>query len=588
MAAIGNALAERHAARRVRDQGGPQGRSGRSSAWSRSTPGRAGPPTCTLRARDDRDRAAARRRLGRGSPGSRRSAPQTERDRPAPDVVLPPPGRRPAERGRGQVTVVVDAGRRRRRLPRPSRPSPSGRLAPHRPPRRRRARRPARAVRRHDRRRRARRPSTRWPACATSTRPSAAVGAPSAGRARPSADGRRSTVAVDAATARSARSSGHGGRSSAPSTSPLLLRGEGPGGRRRRRRPGRAFRIVRDELGVRGGPRPRHPPRLARRVPRDADGAPGTTSSGSMRVSTGCSRPGCGPIVELSFMPRGAGRRPRARGLRLHRDHLAAARPRGAGRTSSRRSFGTSSSGYGRDEVARWPFEVWNEPNLQVFWSGRQSDYFDLYDATARAVKARRRATPRRRAVDRRGRLGRRPARPRRPDRRPGRLRDDPHLRRAAARPAPDPRAVRASGPAAVVDRVGHQPDPRRAGQRQRLGRAARRPRDALGGRPAGRARLLGRLGPVRRARRARAPVPRRVRAADDRRPAQAAVLGHRAARAARRAGAGEPRSTATARGSLVEAWASRDDDGTASRSRSGTGRSTRPRPRATPPWAAA
>ena len=44
---------------------------------------------------------------------------------------------------------------------------------------------------------------------------------------------------------------------------------------------------------------------------------------------------------------------------------------------------------YGIDEVASWYFEVWNEPNLD-FWSGRpaQQTYFELYDHTARALKA--------------------------------------------------------------------------------------------------------------------------------------------------------------------------------------------------------
>ncbi|HEX8335104.1 MAG TPA: hypothetical protein VF621_00150 [Pyrinomonadaceae bacterium] len=43
---------------------------------------------------------------------------------------------------------------------------------------------------------------------------------------------------------------------------------------------------------------------------------------------------------------------------------------------------------YGRAEVRRWYFEVWNEPNLKdLFWSGDRDEYFKLYDATARAVK---------------------------------------------------------------------------------------------------------------------------------------------------------------------------------------------------------
>ncbi|MDR2895202.1 MAG: hypothetical protein LBV30_00885 [Propionibacteriaceae bacterium] len=43
---------------------------------------------------------------------------------------------------------------------------------------------------------------------------------------------------------------------------------------------------------------------------------------------------------------------------------------------------------YGADEVHGWPIEVWNEPNLAVFWKDADQDaYFRLYDATARAVK---------------------------------------------------------------------------------------------------------------------------------------------------------------------------------------------------------
>ncbi len=44
---------------------------------------------------------------------------------------------------------------------------------------------------------------------------------------------------------------------------------------------------------------------------------------------------------------------------------------------------------YGIDEVANWYFEVWNEPNLD-FWTGtpRQETYFELYDHTARDIKA--------------------------------------------------------------------------------------------------------------------------------------------------------------------------------------------------------
>jgi xylan 1,4-beta-xylosidase len=44
---------------------------------------------------------------------------------------------------------------------------------------------------------------------------------------------------------------------------------------------------------------------------------------------------------------------------------------------------------YGIDEVSKWYFEVWNEPNID-FWTGRpaQQTYFELYDHTAKALKA--------------------------------------------------------------------------------------------------------------------------------------------------------------------------------------------------------
>jgi hypothetical protein len=43
---------------------------------------------------------------------------------------------------------------------------------------------------------------------------------------------------------------------------------------------------------------------------------------------------------------------------------------------------------YGIEEVRRWYFEVWNEPNLQPFFrGGTQQQYFELYKASALAIK---------------------------------------------------------------------------------------------------------------------------------------------------------------------------------------------------------
>ena len=43
---------------------------------------------------------------------------------------------------------------------------------------------------------------------------------------------------------------------------------------------------------------------------------------------------------------------------------------------------------YGIAEVRQWFFEVWNEPNLDAFWTGGQNGYFELYRHTVRAIKA--------------------------------------------------------------------------------------------------------------------------------------------------------------------------------------------------------
>lgn len=43
---------------------------------------------------------------------------------------------------------------------------------------------------------------------------------------------------------------------------------------------------------------------------------------------------------------------------------------------------------YGKEEVATWPVEVWNEPNLPGFWKDAdQQAYLKLYDVSVKAVK---------------------------------------------------------------------------------------------------------------------------------------------------------------------------------------------------------
>lgn len=43
---------------------------------------------------------------------------------------------------------------------------------------------------------------------------------------------------------------------------------------------------------------------------------------------------------------------------------------------------------YGIDNVLKWKWEVWNEPNLDSFWTGTQEEYFKLYKVSAKAIKS--------------------------------------------------------------------------------------------------------------------------------------------------------------------------------------------------------
>ena len=62
---------------------------------------------------------------------------------------------------------------------------------------------------------------------------------------------------------------------------------------------------------------------------------------------------------------------------------------------------------YGLDEVAKWYFEVWNEPNID-FWVGdpKQATYFELYDHSAASSQAGERAFTRGRSGHRTGCVG--------------------------------------------------------------------------------------------------------------------------------------------------------------------------------------
>ena len=94
------------------------------------------------------------------------------------------------------------------------------------------------------------------------------------------------------------------------------------------------------------------------------------------------------PFVELSFMPSKLAAR---QDLQSFWYHPNVAPPKDYAKWDDLITQFTKHlvDRYGIDEVANWYFEVWNEPNLD-FWTGtpKQESYFELYDHTARDIKA--------------------------------------------------------------------------------------------------------------------------------------------------------------------------------------------------------
>lgn len=122
-------------------------------------------------------------------------------------------------------------------------------------------------------------------------------------------------------------------------------------------------------------------------VYREVDGEPVHDFSGVDQVYDHVRSLGLHPVVELSFMPHDLASDPSKtvfeygaivsppkdweRWYALIRDLTAHLIER-----------------YGDEVVEQWSFEVWNEANLAVFWSGSPEDYLTLYDVTAAAVRS--------------------------------------------------------------------------------------------------------------------------------------------------------------------------------------------------------
>lgn len=95
---------------------------------------------------------------------------------------------------------------------------------------------------------------------------------------------------------------------------------------------------------------------------------------------------GMKPFVELSFMPTAL-----ASGNQTVFHYAANVSPPkdyAQWATLIRKLVAHWADRYGLEEVRQWFFEVWNEPNLDAFGSGKQADYFELYRHTVEAIKS--------------------------------------------------------------------------------------------------------------------------------------------------------------------------------------------------------
>ncbi len=95
----------------------------------------------------------------------------------------------------------------------------------------------------------------------------------------------------------------------------------------------------------------------------------------------------CGvkPFVELSFMPSAIAKGKKV-GLR-YRNNIEMPRKMDLWTSLIEKFICFIQDRYGKEEVESWYFEVWNEPDLPIFFHGSQADYFHLYEATARTIK---------------------------------------------------------------------------------------------------------------------------------------------------------------------------------------------------------
>ncbi|MGK5740451.1 GH39 family glycosyl hydrolase [Micromonospora sp. URMC 103] len=132
----------------------------------------------------------------------------------------------------------------------------------------------------------------------------------------------------------------------------------------------RAHGILGDDLGVY----------------REVDGRPVHDFTGVDAVLDALAPTGLRPVLELSFMPRALARDP----SRVVTAAGVSSPPKDWDRWAALVGdlVRHLRARVGDAELRQWAVEVWNEPDLDCFWTGSREDYLRMYDVTARAVRA--------------------------------------------------------------------------------------------------------------------------------------------------------------------------------------------------------
>lgn len=98
---------------------------------------------------------------------------------------------------------------------------------------------------------------------------------------------------------------------------------------------------------------------------------------------------GVKPFVELSFMPRHLAKYPDQHVLFYYGPNSNSGMPKDDDEWMDFISqfINYLIKRFGKEEIETWYYEVWNEPDLIIFFGGSMEDYFHLYEITVKVIK---------------------------------------------------------------------------------------------------------------------------------------------------------------------------------------------------------